>query len=85
MKPIFLTEGTSSLSISSNLVPIENSNSAKPVAFLVINLKTAKAHMPVLRDGKIAGIIRIGDVVKHRLEDLESETNVLRDAYMASR
>ena len=43
MKPIFLTEGTSSLSISSNLVPIENSNSAKPVAFLVINLKTAKA------------------------------------------
>jgi len=41
-------------------------------------------HMPVLRDGKIAGIISIGDVVKHRLEDLESETNVLRDAYMAT-
>jgi predicted transcriptional regulator len=42
-------------------------------------------HMPVLRDGKLAGIISIGDVVKHRLEDLESETNVLRDAYMAMR
>ena len=42
-------------------------------------------HMPVMRDGKLAGIISIGDVVKHRLEDLESETNVLRDAYMASR
>jgi CBS domain-containing protein len=41
-------------------------------------------HMPVLHDGKIAGIISIGDVVKHRLEDLESETNVLRDAYMAT-
>jgi len=41
-------------------------------------------HMPVLRDGKLAGIISIGDVVKHRLEDLESETNVLRDAYMAT-
>jgi hypothetical protein len=39
----------------------------------------------VLRDGKLAGIISIGDVVKHRLEDLESETNVLRDAYMATR
>ena len=36
-------------------------------------------------DGKLAGIISIGDVVKHRLEDLESETNVLRDAYMATR
>ena len=42
-------------------------------------------HMPVLRDGKLAGIISIGDVVKHRLEDLELETNVLRDAYIAAR
>ena len=25
-------------------------------------------HMPVLRDGNLAGIISIGDVVKHRLE-----------------
>jgi CBS domain-containing protein len=40
-------------------------------------------HMPVLRDGKLAGIISIGDVVRHRLEDLELETNVLRDAYIA--
>ena len=41
-------------------------------------------HMPV-RDGKLAGLISIGDVVKHRLEDLECETNVLRDAYIAKR
>jgi len=32
-----------------------------------------------------AGVISIGDVVKHRLEDLELETNVLRDAYNAAR
>ena len=42
-------------------------------------------HMPVLRDGKLAGIISIGDVVKYRLDDLELGTNVLRDAYIASR
>jgi len=42
-------------------------------------------HMPVPRDGKLAGIISTGDVVKYRLDDLELETNVLRDAYIAAR
>ena len=49
----------------------------------VMNLMTHHRvrHMPVLRGGKLAGIVSIGDVVKHRLEDLELETNVLRDVY----
>ncbi len=36
-------------------------------------------HLPVVRDGKLSGIISIGDVVKNRLEELETETSVLRD------
>jgi CBS domain-containing protein len=41
-------------------------------------------HVRVIRDRKLAGIISIGDVVKHRLDDLQLEANVLRDAYIAS-
>lgn len=36
-------------------------------------------HLLVKADGKITGIVSIGDVVKHRLAELELETNVLRD------
>jgi len=53
----------------------------------VMNLMTHHRvrHMLVLRNGKLAGIVSIGDIVKHRLEDLELEANVLRDAYHSAR
>jgi CBS domain-containing protein len=41
-------------------------------------------QLPVIANGKLVGIVSIGDVVKHRLEDLELESNVLRDAYIAA-
>ncbi len=41
-------------------------------------------HLLVFADGKLVGIVSIGDVVKHRLEELETESNVLRDAYIAA-
>ncbi|MBX6323272.1 MAG: CBS domain-containing protein [Rhodospirillaceae bacterium] len=37
-------------------------------------------HVPVLQAGRLAGIVSIGDVLMHRLRELESETEVLRDA-----
>jgi CBS domain-containing protein len=40
-------------------------------------------HLLVMSNGKLAGIVSIGDVVKARLESLETETNVLRDVYIA--
>lgn len=39
-------------------------------------------HLPVVADGVLCGIVSIGDVVKNRLEELETETNVLREVYL---
>ena len=36
-------------------------------------------HLPIAEEGKLSGIISIGDVVKSRLDELETETSVLRD------
>jgi CBS domain-containing protein len=41
-------------------------------------------HLPVVAEGKLVGIVSIGDVVKQRVEDLELETTVLRDVYRAT-
>lgn len=40
-------------------------------------------HLPVVVAGKLHGIVSIGDVVKHRLDELELEAGVLRDAFLA--
>lgn len=40
-------------------------------------------HLPVLIDGKLAGVVSIGDVLKHRLDEVQLEANVLRDFALA--
>ncbi len=36
-------------------------------------------HLPVVQDGRLAGIISIGDVVKRHIEKIEAETRAMRD------
>jgi CBS domain-containing protein len=42
-------------------------------------------HMPVTEGKRLVGIVSIGDVVKHRLDELELEANVMRDYAVARR
>ena len=36
-------------------------------------------HLPVVDDGQLVGIVSIGDLVKHRLDEKALEANVLLD------
>ncbi len=40
-------------------------------------------HMPVLREGRLAGLVSIGDVVKYRIETIDAERVALRE-YIAT-
>ena len=40
-------------------------------------------HLPVVVDGRLSGLISIGDVLKSRLDEMQLEANVLRDYALA--
>lgn len=46
----------------------------------IMELMTQKRvrHIPVTEDGALLGIISIGDVVKHRMSEIEHESDALR-------
>jgi CBS domain-containing protein len=57
---------------------------AETVAAIMERMTAGKfRHLPVVEQGRLAGIISIGDVVKWRLEEIEGETNALRE-YIAT-
>ena len=57
---------------------------AETVAVIMERMTQGKfRHLPVVEQGRLAGIISIGDVVKLRVEEIEGESNALRE-YIAT-
>ena len=54
------------------------------IAFIMERMTAGKfRHLPVVDQGRLVGVISIGDVVKFRVEEIERETNALRE-YIAT-
>jgi len=69
--------------LAQGMITVTPTDGAKQAMNLMTRYRVR--HLPVLVDGELAGIVSIGDVVKDWLDDLELESNVLRELYIAAR
>jgi CBS domain-containing protein len=54
------------------------------IAYIMERMTAGKfRHLPVVDQGRLVGVISIGDVVKFRVEEIERETDALRE-YIAT-
>ncbi|MGH7390367.1 MAG: CBS domain-containing protein [Candidatus Rokuibacteriota bacterium] len=53
-------------------------------AVMALMTRQRVRHLPVIDHDRLCGIVSIGDVVKHRLDEMELEANVLRETLIAS-
>jgi CBS domain-containing protein len=59
---------------------VETCGENDTVASLMERMTTGKfRHMPVVEQGRLVGLISIGDVVKQRVEEFERESEAMRD------
>jgi len=59
---------------------VETCGEAETIASIMERMTAGKfRHLPVVEQGRLVGIVSIGDVVKHRLKDMELETVALHD------
>ena len=60
--------------------PILSCRSSDRLDAVLATMTTARIrHFPVIEDGDLKGIVSIGDLVKHRLDEKELEASVLLD------
>lgn len=53
----------------------------KDAALGALSLMTRRRirHLPVIEEGRIVGLVSIGDVVKYRIERIEADASAMRD------
>lgn len=69
--------------LAGSLVAVSPDETTKRVLHLMTHSRIR--HLPVMEKDQLVGIVSVGDVVKYRLEELEMESNVLRDLAVAVR
>lgn len=58
--------------------PVVSCRTSDRIDAVLVMMTLAKIrHVPVIDDGSLKGIVSIGDLVKHRLDEKELEANVL--------
>jgi CBS domain-containing protein len=59
---------------------VETCNQNETVATIMERMTAGKfRHMPVVDQGRLVGIVSIGDIVKHRVHEMERESVAMRD------
>jgi CBS domain-containing protein len=59
---------------------VETCNESEPISNIMERMTGGKfRHVPVVDQGRIVGIVSIGDVVKHRLHEMERESAAMRE------
>ena len=65
---------------------VETCNESETVSSLMERMTSGKfRHMPVVDRGRVVGIVSIGDIVKHRLHEMERELAAMRLQQRAGR
>ncbi|HEY1746764.1 MAG TPA: CBS domain-containing protein [Xanthobacteraceae bacterium] len=59
---------------------VETCSEGEAVSSIMERMTVGKfRHMPVVDQGRLVGVISIGDVVKHRVHEMEHESRAMRD------
>jgi CBS domain-containing protein len=64
---------------------VETCNEGEVVVHILERMTVGKfRHMPVVDQGRVVGILSIGDIVKHRLGEMERDSAAMRDYIMTA-